>query len=239
MSFAAAPILAFAAGACVCAQELNGVPNADVNAGYAALSSRAAYAPASDGRQGAVAEQISYQHNLGERWSLSGGAVFTDRGPGNFQFRAFQAIAQYQFAESEAHGVDGALLVIARIPDQGDGPGRLALLAAGKWIRRDWEIRGLLAVNVEYGDGAKSGLGLGTRIEATRRIGSIGRLGAQLGDSFNTTAHFGAFRDQNHQAGPMFKTVLGRSLTVSAASLFGISKAAPDAEFKLFLTYEL
>lgn len=222
------------------AQDVNGVPNAAVNPFYASLSARAVFAPAADGKDAVFAGLVGYQRNFGEQWSLSGGAFYSNRGPGGFELRAFQAAAQFQFAERARWGGDGSILLIARLPDDGDGPGRVALLVAGKWIiREDWEIRALAAANREYGAGARAGVGLGTRIEATRRIGTLGRLGAQLGDGFNTTAGFGAFKDQSHQAGPVFKTVIGRDLTLNATAQFGLSEAAPDEEFRLFLTYDL
>ena len=233
-----AALIAAMTGGRALAQDINGVPNADVRAGYQAISYRVGYS-LFDAAPSAFAQQISYQQNFGERWSLSGAANFGKRGDEPLEFKAFQAIAEWQFAEDEEAGADGALLLIARQPDNGNGPGRVVLAAAGKWIVRDiWEIRSVFGANVEYGDNAEDGVGLGGRIEATRRIGAIGRLGAQTAHSFNTTAHFGSFSDQNHQAGLVAKTLIG-PLSITATSLFGLSRAAPDAEFRLFLTYEL
>ncbi|MBY0423213.1 MAG: hypothetical protein K2Q06_12980, partial [Parvularculaceae bacterium] len=82
-------------------------------------------------------------------------------------------------------------------------------------------------------------VGLGVRGEATRRIGTIGRAGVQVVDGFNTTRKIGPFRAQSHQAGVTFKRPFGKHLLVTTTGLFGVSAAAPDAEFRLFLTYEL
>lgn len=219
------------------AQDVNGIPNGDVRPGYAALSARFVFAPEDDGADPVFASQFAYQRNFGEKWSLAGGGVFSSRGPGPYQFRAIQSGVQYQFAESEEWGGDGSILIVARIPDSGDGPGRVALLLAGKWIiAEDWEVRALAAASRDFGDRARAGVGLGARLEATRRVGTLGRFGAQIADGFNTTARIGNFDEQSHQAGPVFKTVIGRSLVVNAAALFGVSEAAPDEEFRLFLT---
>jgi hypothetical protein len=221
-------------------QDVTGLPNADIRPGYASLSGRFLFAPSGDGDDPTFASQYSYQRNFGERWSLGAAAVFSNRGPGPYQYRALQPSVQHQFAESEEWGGDGSLLLVGRIPDGGDGPGRVALILAGKWIfREDYEVRALAAASRDFGSGARAGVGLGARVEATRRIGTLGRVGGQIADSFNTTARFGDFKEQSHQAGPLFKTLLLGKLNVSAAALFGVSAAAPDAEFRLFLTYDL
>lgn len=227
-------------GANALAQDVNGVPNADVRPGYSSISYRVGYSLMGDERPSTLAQQISFQRNFGERWSFSGAANFGKRGDEPMEFKAFQSIVQWQFADRKTAGGDGSLLVIARHPDQGNGPGRVAVVIAGKWkVREDWEIRANAATSVDYGENARDGLGVGARTEATRRIGTVGRFGVQTGHGFNTTRHFGSFQEQSHQAGLVAKGVLLHSVMVTGTALFGVTKAAPDAELKLFLTYEL
>lgn len=221
------------------AQDVNGVPNADVAPRYSSVSVRTLYAPASNGHPSSVAAFAQYQRNFGERWSLNGGVAFGARGGDELEFRAAQIGAQWQFAESETAGGDGALLLIARVPDGNEGPARVAAILAGKWIwREDYEIRAGLASSVEFGLNARDGVGIGFRGEATRRIGRFSRIGVQVIDGFNTTAKFGPLRTQSHQAGLVFKRPFGK-LQLTTSALGGLTDAAPDIEFKLFLTYEL
>lgn len=232
-----APMILFAEAR---AQDVNGVPNAEVVPGYRALGLRLGYAAPSDGRRSSMAEFVQYQHNLSDSWSLSGGLLFGARGDDPHAFKAAQGIVQWQFAERRRDGGDGALMTIVRIPDGNEGPGRVAAVLAGKWIwRKDWEFRAAASTSVEYGKFSHGGFGLGVRGEATRRIGAIGRAGVQLVDGFNTTKKIGPFRAQAHQIGFVFKRPIGRKLTTTATTLFGLSDAASDAEFRLFLTYEL
>jgi hypothetical protein len=231
---------AFLVVAPAAAQDVNGAPNADVRSGARSASLRLAYGPSDPGHPETFAAQIGYAQNLSDRWGVSGALFFAARGADPFAFRAGQAIVQYQFAENETAGADFAALVIARIPDAGDGPGRVTSGIAGRWtIAEDWDLRAAGAMTVEIGARARSGLGLGTRIEATRRIGAVGRLGFHLADGFGTTAKFGPFRAQSHQAGLVAKTLIGDSLQVTGLALFGVTAAAPEAEFKLFLTRDL
>ncbi|MEQ1929028.1 MAG: hypothetical protein ABL957_00655 [Parvularculaceae bacterium] len=220
------------------AQDVTGIANADVRAGYRALSLRIGYLTPDDGRPPILAGQFNYQHNFSETFGVQGAALFTRIDDARIEFRGFQTQMQWQFAENETAGLDGSLSLISRIPDGDDGPARVALVAAGKWTREDWELRAMLALPVEFGERARAGVGLVARGEVTRRIGAVGRFGAQFSDNFNTTAHFGAFREQNHQLGPVFKKPVGRHLMATAVALIGLSRAAPDVETKLFLTYE-
>jgi len=233
--FSAALALALIARAA--AQDVTGIPNADVTPGYRSLALRSSFTPASDGRPSFFAQQFAYQHNFGSKFSVQSGVNFGKRGPQDYEFTGLQAIAQWQFVESEEAGGDGSLLLIGRMPDDGDGPGRAAAVVAGKWIRDDWELRAALASFREFGERAQDGFGVNLRIETTRRVATLGRLGAQLSQGVNT-AHFGAFSDQNHQAGVVAKTLLWDHLMVNSTTLFGVSDAAPDLEAKLFLTYE-
>ncbi len=215
------------------------MPNADVALGYRALGLRFGYAPPGGGNPSALASFVQYQHNLGDRWSLSGGALVGKRGDDALAFQAWQAGVQWQFAERRRAGADGALFLQTRIPDGNEGPGRLAALLAGKWIvDEDWEIRAAFASSIEYGLHARRGFGLGVRGEATRRIGAVGRAGVQVVDGFNTTRGFGPLRSQSHQAGVVFKKPFGKVQT-TATALFGLTDAAPQSELKVFLTLQL
>jgi hypothetical protein len=234
-----AALLAFAALEAR-AQDVTGIPNAAINPGYSSLSLRTAFQPESGGRPSAFAQQYAYQRNFGERWTVIGAAQFGRRGAEDFHHQALQAIVQWQFAEAKDAGADGALGFVARVSGEDGVPTRFVLSPVGKWIiRADWEARALAAAVLETGDNARDGVGLATKAEITRRIGTLGRLGVQTADSFNTTASFGAWRDQSHQAGPVVKTLIGQHLMVTAVGLAGTSRAAPDAEVKLFLTWEM
>ena len=221
------------------AQDVNGVPNADVAPGYASLGLRAGYAPPGGGRPSSFATFVQYQNNLSDRWSVSGGLLFGKRGGDAVAFRALQAGVQWQFAERRRDGADGSLLVQTRLPDGNEGPGRIAALIAGKWaLQEDWEVRAAVASSAEFGLKARAGIGIGLRGEATRRLGTFGRAGVQAVDGFNTTAGFGPLKSQSHQAGLVFKKPFGK-VQATASALIGLTDAAPQEEFKIFLTYEL
>jgi hypothetical protein len=222
------------------AQDVNGVPNPDVNAGDASISFRTALQPASSGRPFAYAQQLAYQRAFTDAWSLRLSIQHGTRNGQDFGFRWVQADAQYQFAEDQSLGWDGSALFIVRVPDDGDGPGRIGGALAGKYTPSErWEFRGVLFTGHEFGLSSRKGIVIATRVEATRDIGTKVRLGAQLVDNFNTTARFGSFHQQSHQLGVVAKGFVTNVLSYNAGALFGISEAAPDAELRLFLFYAL
>lgn len=222
------------------AQDVNGVPNADVNAGAESISFRTAFQPASSGRPYAYAQQVAYQRSFSDSWSTRLSIQHGTRNGTDFGFRFLQADVQYQFAEDQKYGWDGSILLIARVPDDGDGPGRLGAAIAAKYTPDiHWEMRGVVFAGHEFGLGSRNGVALATRVEATRDIAAKVRVGAMLVDNFNTSAHFGSFNEQSHQAGIVAKGFLTHSLSFNAGAMFGISDAAPDEEFRLFLFYDL
>ncbi|MBY0423793.1 MAG: hypothetical protein K2Q06_15925, partial [Parvularculaceae bacterium] len=149
------------------AQDVNGVPNADVAPGYRSVGLRLGYSVPSDGKRSSMAEFIQYQHNLSDSWSVSGGVLFGARGEDPQSFKAAQAIVQWQFAERRRDGGDGSLVLITRVPDGNEGPGRIAAAIAGKWVwRKDWEFRAAASSSFEYGLNSHGGVGLGVRGEA-------------------------------------------------------------------------
>lgn len=232
-------VLAVAAEPAI-AQDVTGIANADVRAGYRSLSLRMGRLTPDDGKAAAFGAQVGAQATLSDRFSVQGAAIFTKIGDERLGFRGAPAQLPRQFAESKAsHGIDGSVILVARIPEGDHGPGRTGLVFAGKWIKEDWESRLMVAALAEIGDRARAGVLLAERAEVTRRVGSLGRIGLQATSSLNTTAHFGAFKDQSRRAGAAFKTMIGRRLQVTSVALFGASEAAPDVETKLFLTYEL
>ncbi|MEX0643712.1 MAG: hypothetical protein WD076_00255 [Parvularculaceae bacterium] len=222
------------------AQDVNGAPNPDVNAGDASVSLRLAYIPASGGAPYGFAEQLAFQKSLSGKWSVRASVQHGTRGGGDFSFRAAQVDGLYQFAEDQDVGWDGSILVAVRMPDEGDGPGRAGGAFAAKVMLDDrWEVRGVVFAGGEFGLNARNGMTLGTRLEATRDIGALVRVGALLVDGYNTTAHFGGFNEQSHQLGVVLKGFLSRAISYNAGATFGISEAAAASEFRLFLFYAL
>ncbi len=222
------------------AQNTSGVPEADVVAGEKPLGYRAAYSFEDGGADG-FAHRFHYQQSLGDDWRLRLIFLQSVRGGGSFEFRSAQVQAQRQLFEAADHGGWSSAVRFDGVIPLADGqPGR----ARVDWINTidlddRWQARGVLLIGREVGAAARDGFGLETRAEATYKFDNGVRLGAQLFDSFNTTASCGSFDEQSHQLGFVIKGGLARGLTYNAGALFGLSRAAADVDLRLFLDYSL
>lgn len=223
------------------AQNTSSVSGADVKEGTRVFEYRAAYAPEHDGKDSAFAHRLHYQHAFDGSWQGKVIVEQSETGGGSLEFRSVSLELQKQFLESEnSGGWDSALRFDGRIPTEDGRPGR----ARADWLNSvdfgdGWQARGDVYLGHEVGDLAKDGFTLETREELTKKLPNGLRLGAQMFNNFNTTAHFGSFDEQRHQLGPVIKGKISKHVGYNAGVLFGLSDKAPDTDFRLFLTYSL
>ena len=223
------------------AQNLGSVPNPDVTAGETSIEYRFAFAPGAGGEPSVLGQRIHVQHALTGAWRLRLAAFQSMKGGGDLRYRGVQPELQWQFLESEATGgLDSALFVQGLIPDGNDGPGRVRVGLANKYApgeRVELRLQALAAR--EIGDRARDGFVLEARTQAVYKFSTWLGAGAQTFHNFNSTAAFGAFDDQRHQAGPVILGRLSRRLGYNASLLFGMSERAADEELRLFLSHSL
>lgn len=216
----------------VFAQNTSGVSGAKVKPGEKSIGYRLAYVPETEG----FAHRLHYQQAVSDRLRLRiiGNQKKTG---GDLRFRSVDLEGLYQVVK-DANGWNSAVELQGRIPDGNDGPGRVRIA----WLNgfapaEDWELRANIYAAREVGDRARDGMLLETRGEATYRFENGYRFGAQMFNSYNSTAAFGDFDDQKHAVGPVLKGKIGGDLKFEVSSLFGLSEAAPDATLRLFLSY--
>ncbi|HPE29620.1 MAG TPA: hypothetical protein PLV61_00415 [Parvularculaceae bacterium] len=222
-----------------CAQNTAGIANPDVKAGARSFEYRAAYETRDDGRPGAFAHRLHYQQSFDESWQGRVVLLQSERGGEALEFRSISLEVMRQFVESETSGGwESAFRVDGLIPLADSQPGRIR----AAWLNSyefddDWKLRAALYFGREIGDLARSGVSIETREEISRRVAGDFRIGVQAFNNFNTTAQFGVFNEQRHQLGPMLKGAITNRLSYTASALFGVSRDAADADFRLFITY--
>ena len=233
-----AAFFAVVGGATAAAQNISSVSGAEVKAGETAIEYRAAFQPDYDGKPEAFGHRLHFQHAVDDSWRVRA-LVFQSKKEGEAlrtRYAAFEI--QNELIEAKEHGGwASAVRVDGIIPVEDNRPGRARVAWLNMLDKGPWQFRGNIYLGKEFGDRARDGLTLETRQEATYKISSLLRLGAQVFDNYNTTAHFGAFAQQKHQVGPVAKWTLSNNVKVETSALFGVSKAAPDAELRLFACY--
>ncbi len=190
-----------------------------------------------DDRDG-FAQRVDYRQSVGENWRIGGMVFFNDRG-GDLRYRRLELEAMHQFASSQ-YGWNSAIQVRGRLPDGNDGPKRVRVAWLNRW-RPDTgpELRAIGLASREFGDDRDSGLALESRFEATWRLPSGGRAGAQTFNRYNTTSEFGSFNTQRHSIGGVLKGNLNEQVSYRLNALTGVSEAAADFELRFRLRFKL
>ena len=206
----------------------------EVDAGERAAEYRGSYVPEDGASPDVYTHRLHYQHAFDDQWRARLIALQRSVDGGSFDYRYTRLELQWQYLEDQSAGWDAALRFEAQL---GDGtPDRLRLAWTGKVdVGAGWQLRANALIGRQFGDGAASGLQMETRAQATYAIGNGVRLGLEMFNGLNTTADTGSFDDQEHQLGPILKAKLGRSWSINASYLAGISDAADDGDWRLII----
>ncbi len=222
------------------AQSLAAVPHPDVKAGERVLDYRAGYALADDGRSPRFGQRYHFMVALDDRIRLRVVVQHGERADGVVATQTISPQAQVQLVESESSGGwDSAIRLDGFIPIDGrPGRARLGYFNAIDF-GRSIEARGDLFLARDFGDQGVPGVQIETRAELSFAAAAKTRAGVQLFNALNSTARFGSFDEQRHQLGVFARSKPAKRLGVEAGWLFGLSGAAPDADFRLIVTYSL
>ena len=186
----------------------------EVDAGERAAEYRGSYVPEDGASPDVYTHRLHYQHAFDDRWRARLIALQRSVDGDSFDYRYTRLELQWQYLEDQSAGWDAALRFEAQL---GNGtPDRLRLAWTGKVdVGAGWQLRANALIGRQFGDGAASGLQMETRAQATSAIGS--------------------FDDQEHQLGPILKAKLGKSWSINASYLAGISDAADDGDWRLII----
>jgi len=223
------------------AQSTSGVSGSDVNDGEDLFEYRFSYSPENDGHEDGYTHRLHYQHGFSDRWRGRMLLTMARRDADALKPTTASIEILHQFKESQdTGGWDSAIRFDGNIPLQDGTPGRARVAWHNQFaLDEHFELRGVILFGHEFGDKAKDGVSIETREEITYKLPSGIRIGAQLFDSYGTTDHFGSFNDQKHQLGPVLKGKLSDHVKYEFSTLFGLSRAASDADIRFFLSYTL
>lgn len=216
------------------AQNVGGVFGPEITPGSRLAEFRVATAPRSDGRPARITSRFHYEQSVTDNLRLRAIVQGADSDVFGFQYDAVQFEAQYQFLEDEQAGFDSAfrfdLLIAENRPD----------LVSFNWtndvpLSERWSVRGNLLAQVQFGEDRNDGLFLQSRASVTYKLSGAINFQIQSFNTYGSTADFPGFRDQNHAVGPSVFVRLGQGWSVEASTLFGLTNASSDADFRLFL----
>lgn len=216
------------------AQNVGGVFGPEVTPASQAIEFRVAAAPRSDGRPARITSRFHYQNAVSQNLRLRAIVQGANTNTSNFDYDAIQLEAQYQFLENEKAGFDSAFrfdLLLAQ--DRAD-------LVSFNWtnefpIGERWAIRALGLAQLQFGPDRQDGLFLQTRASLAYKTNRKLTLEIQVFNTYGSTADFPGFDGQNHTLGPALIYKLSQGWSLEAGTQFGVTNAASDADFRVFL----
>lgn len=217
------------------AQNTGGVFPTQVNEGHRSLQYRAAINPDNAQDEFGFAQRLHYQQAINGdlMWRVVGQTQKTESS--DFDFAFLQAELFWELSDDQDQHKTG-LRFDARLTDGG----RAEQLGVN-WMNHfnfdnGWHARAIVLSSVQIGDTAANGVGLQTRARVGKKLETGQTIGVEMYNAYGRTTGFGSFNDQNHTIGPFISAPLGNKVSVFAGPLFGLSRAAPDVEARLWLT---
>lgn len=96
--------------------------------------------------------------------------------------------------------------------------------------------RALALSSYQFGDNAADGIFLQTRGNLIYKASDKLNLGVELYNSYGSTENFQSFKDSQQQFGPFLSFPLRGNTSIYLNALLGLSKAAPDADLRVWVT---
>lgn len=221
------------------AQTLKGVFGAKVSPQHRSAEYRFGYTGDRGSGDYAWEHRIHLQQSLGEAWMLRGIVNQGKREGGNLDTRWFRIETYYQFREAaDPADVAGALRLDLQAADGDNEPGfvRLGTAFQGTMYETlDWRANLLLGRQV--GPGAENDFFSEVRFQASRKLPSGHRIGAEYFAGLGFLDNMDNFDGQNHLIGPFVSGPLGDRFSYRAQVLFGLTESTLDNQFRLFVGY--
>ena len=155
-------------------------------------------------------------------------------GPDGAEFEFIQAELFWELSDEEARDWNYGVRIDARLSGD-DRPDQLGLHWTNQFlINENFFARAVLLSAVQFGDNAADGVLLSARGSLNYRLPDGYGLALQSFNSLGSSEDFG-LDDRSQQLGPMLSGPLAQGWSWQAGALFGVSDAAPDSDFRLWI----
>lgn len=211
-----------------------GVSGPVVTEGQAAWQSRSGYDHGSD----VFVNRIHYERSVSDdvRWRVVAVAIKTeDR---RLDFDAVQGEVTWQLTPNSARWQQGLRfdLLIRESTD------RHAITL--HWLNQfelneRWQVRVGALLTREFGAQRKNGVFLQSRSSVSYKTSNRLDVSMEMFNLYGSTTADLSFEEQSHQLGPMVTYKIGKGWSVQVGTLFGVSKASPDVNYRLFIGKKL
>lgn len=143
---------------------------------------------------------------------------------------------RFHLIKKADHGFDFGIRANYALKDGDKKPDSVELGFYGLVPLDAYELRLNQIFSHEVGQEAVSGVGGETRFQVTRAIAENHRLGVEGFHDFGNFSESSEYAEQSHMIGPVVKGKFLDGYSYEAGYRAGISDAAPDHNFKVFLS---
>lgn len=149
-------------------------------------------------------------------------------------FDLFQAEVFWQLGDVRPNWQQGFRLDLTW--REGDRPGSVGLHWMNQWTASEWQLRSIVMTDVQFGRNNASGVGLQSRLHATRPFRNGWSAGVEMYSRYGRTGDLASGGEQSHLVGPVVAGQLGGGWSVFSGLLFGVTSGSPDAQVRVWLT---
>lgn len=228
------------------ASPLGNVGTARVDKGARSVEFRAGYT--ADGERRGVDERLQMRQHLDlgltDWYALRLVSAQDKRQGDGVEHGSITIENRLQLIERREHGFDAGLRLsyVHRDGDKTPHEVDMRLMGMGPLgAAGNWEWRHNTVLEHDIGENSRSGMMLELRSQLTRKMDpplrwlSKLRAGMELFNDFGRLNALSGYHDQDHQFGPVLKAGLGDGVYIQTGYRAGLSDAAPDHLFKLFV----
>ncbi|PKP82730.1 MAG: hypothetical protein CVT79_04640 [Alphaproteobacteria bacterium HGW-Alphaproteobacteria-18] len=215
------------------------------NVGSAGISpgDRSAEVRAGMDNEGNLASRIHYDQALTGWYQVRAIAAFERPDGGDTEFSGLTLENWFQWSEEnkDGSGFNGGLRFAYTLSDEGEADEAAVRMTLTDKFAQGWEWRANLIFETETGGGREEGVGLETRLQLSRAVDLtwLGtpdwRFGGEMFSEYGITDNIRGFKDQAHQAGPVFKAEWGNGIYLQTALRAGLTDGADDWMAKIFI----
>ncbi len=215
---------------------IGGIGNAQVDKGVLTVHWRTAYAAddsnaANDGRW---RNRLMLDYGVTDNYAF-GVYVQTDRSRGDGEFEALMIDQRFEFHTVAEDGFYSGIRLRYTYKDGDKKPDNAHVRFILGAPLGNWEVRTNQLVAHEVGEGSRGGMLYESRMQATYAYWGSHRIGLESFNNFGNLSASSSFDSQHHEIGPVFQGRITDRLSYDAGYRTGISDAAIDHVFRLFL----
>lgn len=181
---------------------------------------------------------LKSQYGITDRWAIEMQNTWQDTPQHGYEYLSSEFENKFRFYDPGAYWLDFALKLGYEWKNQNRKADQVKskFLFAKKLDK--WSNIANLNLSKEIGSDAVKDTELSASWQTQYALNPHFNPGFEVYSSLGEIADMPNYSEQEHRIGPMFFGTLAPGLSYQAGYLFGVSQAATDGSFKLFLKYE-